>query len=315
MGMITWDWVSELTDNQDEEMRQMLEAAEDYDLEQGFSVVDYQSVQSDLKDPASPNKVMLVYYDPLEGSGDEREEQELILASVLRAEIGDDGNARVNYTVNPDLRSLGITTLLVEEMGLPHQPDSAWAKIGLSSTTTWARGNHPAADRLSNRFDIPATQHIWRLFRELKQQDRVLPAHDYTIALADADSDEIQSYEQLVESTHRPANGLAQDVLRADRRVLVAKNAHGAIHGVLILNLKTSYDLNFGRWGDIEYVSTHPDAEERLVMWLIQAALQTARELPMDSVVLHLEPEDEGLVHAVRLLGFVHDRTDVAYSL
>lgn len=315
MAMITWDWVSELTENQDTEMRLMLEAAEDYDLEQGFSVVDYKAVKSDLKDSTSPNKLMLVYYDPLEAGTSEQGKQELILASVLRAEVGDDGNARVNYTVNPDLRSLGITTLLVEEIGFPGQVDGAWVKAGVNATTTWARGNHPAADRLSNRFDIPATQHIWRLFRELKQEDRVLPTHDYTLVLADGASDEIHAYEQLVENTNRPASGLAQDVLRSDRRVLVATDSNNAIQGVVSLDLKTSYDLNFGRWGDIDYISTHPEAEERLVMWLLHEALQTSRELPMDAVVLHLEPEDEGLVHAARVLGFVHDRTDVAYSL
>jgi len=315
MVMIEWDWYSQLTEEQDQELRQVLLAAEDYDMEQGFSVVDYQAVKADLKDQSDSNKLMLVYYLPSDQAERSQNNAERTLAAVLRAEIADDGSARIGYTVNPELRSLGITTLLVEETGLPGQPHNAWQEVGITKISTWARGDHPAAERLTTRFGIPATQSIWRLFRELKDPVRELPEHDFNIAVVNTGADEIGQYEGAVESTPRPATGLALDVTRSDRRVLLAKDSSDNIAGAASFDLKTTFDLTIGRWADIEYASTCPDAEERLIMWLLGAVIEEAQEQPMDSLVLHLEPEDEDLVQAVRLHGFVHDRTDVAYSI
>ncbi|GAA4282634.1 hypothetical protein GCM10022261_01650 [Brevibacterium daeguense] len=315
MAMIEWAWCSELSRDADAEVRQLLESAEDYDREQGFSVVDYRALQNDLADPASPNKVMLVHYIPSEQAERERDDVQRTLAAVLRAEMSEEGAARVSYTVAPHLRSLGVTTLLVEEIGLPGQDGSAWSAAGIREVTAWARGNHPAADRLTSRFGIPATDEVWRLFRELKEEDRSLPAHEFTFrpAAGDVDRASVLDYENHVEDTQRPAIGLSQDVSRPDRRVLLVEDTAGAIVGAAAIDLRTTSDLVIGRWADITYASTDPTADERLILWLLDAAVKEARTLPMDTLILHVDPDDEDLVHAVRLLGFVHERTDVAY--
>jgi mycothiol synthase len=317
MAMIEWEWCSRLDGETDVAVRSLLEAAEDYDREQGFSVVDYRALQNDLSDPDSPNRVMLVHYVPSEQAERELDDVQRRLAAVLRAEMSEDGAARVSYTVDPDLRSLGITTLLVEEIGLPGRDGSAWNASGISEVTTWARGNHPAADRLTSRFRIPATEEVWRLFRELKEDDRTLPAHEFVFRMpaGAGDSAAITAYEQRVEATPRPAVGLSQDIGRPDRRVVLAEDAGGTIVGAAAIDLRTTYDLIIGRWADITYVSTAPEADERLIMWLLDSAVKEARSLPIDTLILHVDPADEDLVHAVRLLGFVHERTDVAYRV
>jgi mycothiol synthase len=315
MGMIEREWITALSPDTDAEARAILEAAEDYDREQGFSVVDYRAMVNDLADPNSPNRIMLVHYIPSDQAERENEDVERTLAAVLRAELADDGRARVSYTVNPDLRSLGVTTLLVEEMGLPGRNGNAWAAAGIREITTWARGNHPAAGRLTNRFEIPSTQEVWRLFRELKDEDRRLPDHGFSFRVADTVTPAVESYAAKVENTQRPAPGLVQAITRDDRHVLLAEDSAGTVVGAASIDTRTTDDLFIGKWADIDFTSTDPDADERLILWLLDAVIKEARNQPMDTLVLHVEPEDEDLVHAVRLLGFVHERTDVAYQI
>lgn len=315
MGMIETEWIRELSPEVDAEVKSLLAAAEDYDREQGFSVVDYPALKSDLADPSSRNRLLLVHYLPSEQAAWDDEAAQRTLAAVLRAELDDGGTARVSYTVAPDLRSLGITTLLVEELGLPGREGNAWSGVGIEEITIWARGNHPAADRLTSRFLIPATQEVWRLFRELKEEDRKLPAHAFGIHAVERSSPALEAFEHKVEETPRRAVGLSQDASRPDRRVIVAEDSSGAVVGASAIDLRTAFDLIIGRWTDIAFASTDPDVDERLILWLLDAVVKEARNLPIDTLVIHVEPEDEDLVHAVRLLGFVHERTDVAYQV
>src|SRR2546429_3981766 len=122
----------------------MLAEAAAEDAEAGFPAV---SLDQPYRDGASHLIVRLL--------PDDRPGHEIsaVVAAYLRVEPDPDGGpATARYVVRPRFRSRGISTLLLETLGLDLRAEGGWAGIGVSALRIWARGDHPAAQRLARRF-------------------------------------------------------------------------------------------------------------------------------------------------------------------
>lgn len=145
--MIDHEWHRELGDDDTRAVRQMLTESAAADAEAGFSgpSLDRRSVPG-----TSHLLVRLRSWGP--GSGGPGPGA---LAAYLRLDPDPQGPATVSYVVRPELRSLGISTLLVERLGLDLGTAGGWS--------VWACGDHPAAERMARRFGVGVTRRQWRL--------------------------------------------------------------------------------------------------------------------------------------------------------
>lgn len=138
--MITHRWYSGVPESA--ELDQMLADAAEVDREAGFPQVTV----------APPGSWQLVV----------RLAASAKPAAYLR--LASSGEA--HFVVAPRLRSRGIATLLVEQVGLDVCGPGGWAGTGVHSLRVWARGDHPAADRLARRFaryGVRRVRREWRL--------------------------------------------------------------------------------------------------------------------------------------------------------
>jgi len=144
--MITCAWRASFAPEEETELREMLAAAAADDAEAGFPAV---SLDQPYRDDASHLVVRLL---PDQRAGHEGSSP---VAAYLRVEPDPEGGpATVRYVVRPEFRSRGISTLLVERLGLDVRADGGWAGTGAAALRIWANGDHPAAQR---RLGVPAT--------------------------------------------------------------------------------------------------------------------------------------------------------------
>jgi mycothiol synthase len=143
--VISHEWCGELTDEIRTELDRLLGDAAQADAEAGFS-----SFSLDDRVPEG-TRYLLIWLLPDERTG--RAEDPPTLAGCLRLEPGVDGDAEARLVIRPEFRSRGITTMLCERVGLGRGGPDGWAGSGWSGGVhSWARGNHPAAQRLVLRF-------------------------------------------------------------------------------------------------------------------------------------------------------------------
>jgi len=72
-----------------------------------------------------------------------------VVAAYLRVEPHPSGgSATARYVVRPRLRSRGISTLLLETLGLDLRAEGGWAGTGVSALRIWARGDQTDVEYL-----------------------------------------------------------------------------------------------------------------------------------------------------------------------
>jgi hypothetical protein len=76
-----------------------------------------------------------------------------------------ESEAELTVVIDPDARSIGVLTTLLEQLGVGAGGSDGWAGTGARIVTAWSRGNHPAAGRASDRFLIPRVRRTWKLIR------------------------------------------------------------------------------------------------------------------------------------------------------
>ncbi|MGQ0623562.1 MAG: hypothetical protein ACT4PP_02735 [Sporichthyaceae bacterium] len=149
----------------------MVAEAAEYDAEAGFSSAEVVQV-------AAPNLVLrqaLARLTPgRHGSPDTP------LAGYLRLEVDRAGGAQATLLVRPRFRSLGIATLMFETLAVSDEP--GWGGTGAISIGCWARGNHPAAERMAARFGAEPQTVMFRMLRGDEVRD--LDAADEPAVLA-----------------------------------------------------------------------------------------------------------------------------------
>ena len=164
--MITYSWrtgFDAFGAEEEREVSEMLAAAASADAEAGFPAV---SLSQAYPDDARHLVVRLL------PDGRPGHDGTSPVAAYLRVEPDPDGEAAtVRYVVRPEFRSRGISTLLVEKIGLD---PGTWGGIGVSALRVWARGDHPAAQRLARRFEkagIRTARREWQLLAPLRDSE------------------------------------------------------------------------------------------------------------------------------------------------
>lgn len=152
--MITVEVRDELGDEESAELEAMIGEAAAYDEEAGFPSVD---LRSESDGHTEVFRVLTRLTPGLHGRTDTP------LVAYLRLAVDRAGGAVAQMVVHPDFRSLGIATLTLETLSA--REGTGWAGTGAVSISCWARGDHPAADRMSRRFGAEVAGATWTLFR------------------------------------------------------------------------------------------------------------------------------------------------------
>jgi mycothiol synthase len=276
--MISYAWRAAVTGEEERELREMLAAAAAEDAEAGFPAV---SLSQPYPDDARHLVVRLL---PDSRPGHEGSSP---VAAYMRVEPDPDGGpATVRYVVRPEFRSRGISTLLVETMGLD---------LGASGLRVWARGDHPAAHRMARRFEcsgVRAARREWQLLAPLR--DSGFPEASGVVL--------------------RPAELAAAAALWGREEppdhceVLVAGPD---VSGAIWYDPKAEERTEYGTAGRIVAVR----GRDELRAGLVAAAMAALREGGLRVAAIAVDAEDRALARTCRLLGFRHDRTDIEYTV
>lgn len=293
--MINYEWRAELTDAERDELTQLLTRAAHYDAEPEYTTIDINDVLSSMTDPGTRAKHLLIWMLPhataLSGPDDPER-----IAGILRV-VGDgDGTAQASIVIDPRLRSIGITTLLLERIGLDCSPADGWSGTGAHTISAWAQGNHPAAGRISNRFLIPRTRRVWKLIRPAESVHSATAAPVLEPASATMLRELSWARDTTIDDTF---------ALREDGRVL----------GVITLSFDTVISEEFGVCAAITHYAVAPTISMHGRRCLLDGAAAIVHEKGRPAVVIYVDSNDAEWVSSCRLTGFQHDRTDVRFEL
>ncbi|NKQ56763.1 hypothetical protein HFP15_28210 [Amycolatopsis sp. K13G38] len=296
--MITYEWADSWSARA--EVVELLEVAADFDAEQGFSA------QPPQLDPGPADAVrtreLVAWMTPDVGSVTPGRRRAV---AFLRVCAGPDGDGVLEFVVHPEFRSLGVGTLLLEELGFAVNDGDGWAGTGARSLRVWARGSHPAAERMARRFDADVVRSVWRIVRPGKARDR-LPetAHDVTVA-------PVESGVQREELVRAGRAWLAP--VDPDGELLVAKDRDGTVAGFVALS---GPGREGPEPGTIRTLGLAPGADEHAARAaLLSHAVDRLTGAGAREVEMLVNAVGDDLVRTCRLLGFHHDQTDLCFRI
>lgn len=284
--MIKYEWRRELDDGEVAGLTGLLDRAARYDAEPEYTTIRIDDVLQSISRRDAHH--LLIWMLPYATALGEKEHPERI-AGLLRVLTRPDGTADAALVIEPELRSIGITTLFLERAGLDTAASEGWLGTGARCISAWAQGNHPAAGRLGDRFLIPRTRRVWKLIRPLDgPQTTVLepPARELP--------------DWAAEVTGPQSLALLED---------------GRVAGVLTLDLRPVQSEEFGTCVTVTGYRVAPGASAEARRRLLDGAASAAFGAGMTGVIIHVESADTDWVHTCRLSGFQHDRTDVRFQL
>jgi mycothiol synthase len=143
--VIELEWSQPAGETRDELARLLADAA-DADAEAGFS-----SFSLDDRVPEG-TRYLLIWLLPDDRDGHTDHVRQLAGCLRLEPVAGDPGAAEARLVIHPEYRSRGVVVMLGERLGTSVDGDGGWAGTGFTRLFSWARGNHPAAIRLTLRF-------------------------------------------------------------------------------------------------------------------------------------------------------------------
>ncbi|WP_059021239.1 hypothetical protein [Mycobacterium sp. M26] len=282
--MIKYEWRTDLSAPEADELADLLHRASVYDAEPGYSTIDFESVLQAMSSKDSRDRHLLIWMLPHPTALDQPDVPERIAGLVRLRHLGD-GHADGTAVIDPNLRSIGIMTLLTERLGLDTTGPSGWLGTGAHTISCWARGNHPAAGRLSNRFLVPRIRQVWQLIRGTEP---------------DPDLAGAPVLEPL-----QTTDALTRYALREAGRIVAAAS----------LNTRTVDSEEFGLCGVVSDIDTPPSAPAGALRRFLCGIGVVARDAGRTGVVINVDSDELPVVQAARLAGFHHDRTDVRYQL
>lgn len=293
--MIEYEWRTELDGAELVDLTDLLDRAARYDAEPEYSTITIDDVAQSMarSDPHSRHLVIWMLPHATALGEDDHPKR---IAGILRVSLEPDGSAQAVLVIDPRLRSIGITTLLLEQMGLDCAQPDGWSGTGARAITVWAQGSHPAAGRISDRFLIPRTRRVWKLIRATDSA-RTASAEPALVSV---------SAEDLRVSLW------ANDI---DAPGALALRDDGGILGVVVLDLTAVASEEFGACATITTCRAAPTATGRDRLRLLDGAAAIAHESGLSGVIVHVDSGDAEWVNSCRLAGFQHDRTDVRYQL
>lgn len=290
--MIRYEWRSELTTDEADELADMLRRAAEFDAEPEYSSIDFADVYRTLGSPNARHLVIwMLPHATVLGEPDHPER----IAGLLRLTMTADNSAEAAIVVDPRLRSIGITTSLLERIGLHTDTPAGWAGTGARKVTAWARGNHPAAGRLSSRFLIPRTRRLWKLIRSTSEKPPAAPLLE-RMDVAAVDS-----------LGWAPAvRGIAQ---------AYALHEDGCATGIVALDPTPVTSAEFGDSATVLWAVIAPDSPTTARRHLVTGAATVAHDQGFTGLTCHVDSDDAAMVNACRLSDFQHDRTDAYFQL
>ncbi|EFC81090.1 hypothetical protein [Parafrankia sp. EUN1f] len=242
-----------------------------------------------------------------------------VLAAYLRIEPAGAGQAVARYVVRPALRSLGVTTLLLEELGPFGGPGWAGgiAAQDAAELRIWAQGGHPAAARVARRFrrlGVEVNDRRWWLLADLGAAvdgDRPLPRPvDGTAAPArppatDRERTRAADLWQASATPSPPPGG-----------ELLVIPTPGDVAGAIWFAPGPVERTEYGTAGRIEGLAVAGSAARPGTVrdQLLRAAMERMAGRHRMAAVIVVPAAESPLVTSARLAGFEHRRTDVEYT-
>lgn len=297
--MITYDWFEELPAEPLAEVRSLIAEAVEYDAEAGFSTADPVSSYD-----AARTAHLLVRMPPPGERGSPHLDRlpDVSVIAYLRLDV-DGVDGEVQFVVRPAFRSLGVATLLFE---LLRDEGAGWASLPqVQSLRAWAHGGHPAADRMSSRFDARLADAVFKTFREIGGSRPFVP---------DAAEDDVRRTDCRVP---------VPEVAARHRRTLAPADRDTLGRGSVVL--RDPLDQGSAVLG---VATPDPSAAPALVALrepdeltraeargLLAASLRTVQDLGARIAQLYVAPLDDEVLAASRSLEFVHDQSDLRYQL
>ena len=294
--MISYAWRKIAGPEEERELREMLAEAAAEDAEAGFPAV---SLDQPYRDDAAHLVVRLL------PDGRPGHDASAPVAAYLRVEPDPDGGTAIaRYVVRPRFRSRGISTLLLETIGLDLRAEGGWAGTGVSALRIWARGDHPAAQRMARRFErfgVRPGRRQWQLLAPLRRS----------------------GWPERQGVRARPPAGAAEQAAAAalwHRRAGREELPHGAsvliagpdVTGALWYDPDADERTEYGTAGRIVAVLAEPGREE-IRADLVAAAMTGLRDRGLRVAAVTVDADDHALTRTCRLMGFRHDRTDIEY--
>ncbi len=311
--MIEIAWRTEFDAAEATELGEMLDDAARQDAEAGFPALSLQQSAG----PDTRHLLVLLESDDRAGRWEAPptgRPPARPLAAYLRLEPHGDGRATASYVVRPAFRSRGVTTSLLERIGLDLGAEDGWVGTGVRSLRIWARGDHPAAQRLSRRFRGFGVRSSRREVRLLAALGPELDLDGWTGPLAarpPADDGEAAAAAGLWRRSGRggdpPRHG----------EVLVAGEGT-AVRGALWFDARVIERTEFGAAGRIDAVVVDPGgpgAAGAVRSSLLTGGMKILRDCGLAAAAIVVDAGDEGLLTACRLLRFLHDRSDTEYTI
>ncbi|WP_019925289.1 GNAT family N-acetyltransferase [Nocardia sp. BMG111209] len=311
--MIRHEWRDELTGDEFAAVRELVVTAAAYDADAGFAVLDGDGIRA-----APPGRrvwhLPVTARERLGGPG-----APWVHVAHLRLVVDADGQGTVGYTVHPEYRSRGITTLLVEELGLDIAGPAGWCGTGATALRCWAYGTHPAAQRLTRRFGIRPAARLWTLLRPLTGPFAAplddLPVPDGFV-VAPADTGDTARIEALAA---RSVTGVHAERFAAD---------FADRHGRILLATRDGRDAGFAwfdpgpaphaEWtaGRIKALMVAPAARGLgLGSALLTRALHEVAAGGAQVALLRVDPDERAAVRMCRLRSFEQEQAHTCYDI
>ena len=225
------------------------------------------------------------------------------VAAYLRIEPGPDGGpATARYVVRPEFRSRGISTLLVEMLG---QDPAAGITRDVAPLRIWARGDHPAAQRMARRFahlGVRPAAASGSCSHPCGPRARPAPLG------------------RRAAPPPRPPAGAAEQAAatallgseQVPRQPEVLVDGPG-VAGAVWYDPHADEHTEYGTAGRIIAVRAAGAASPQIQARLLAAAMAGLHFRGLRVAAITVDADDPVLARTCRLLGFQHDRTDIEY--
>ncbi|CRK54016.1 Acetyltransferase [Rhodococcus sp. RD6.2] len=312
--MISYRWCDELAVGDRDEVLALVRRAADFDAEAGFSAVDPRDVDTLSSD------AQRVWHLPIKARRDlsARDDAPWVVVAYLRLVVGVDGLGSVQFVVDPDYRSRGIATLLVEELGLDTMSGDGWAGTGARVLRVWSYGSHPAAERLTTRFGVPAVRRQWTLLRHL--------SGPWAEPL-----DPVTTEATLSEPVAATAIGAEMTELLA--AATVPRRHRDSLSRADDSGLAITASLSGEPAGYVRFDPALHEHEELRAAWLgalvvsdrasgrglgsalLVRALVALRDAGAQVALMRIDPDDERVMRMCRLLSFEQDEAHACYQV
>lgn len=294
--MISWTWRDRLEGDDAAEVAALLAESVSYDEEAGFSTARPEA-------PASGVLRHLVVTMPPAGSRGSAELDRLPdvrVVAYLRIDQSD-ATGLAELVVRPAFRSRGIGTLLLEQLAAE---EGGWASLsGLAEVEGWAHGDHPAADRMRQRFGGVVEHAVFKTLRPLGGS-RPYVATVGAVHQADATDDGWE----LVPG-HRAAMAPGELVTLG-----LARAAVTPVTGPGSVLVGWDPERPAERTATLSFARTDEQSRAELRELIVQALL-VIQASGARMVQAYVDALDDVAVSVARELEFVHDQSDLRYGL